>query len=196
MKKIVITLSALLLSAAGLAPTLHAQAPSWWAGGYGMMYTGIGRVDNPETGRWTFSDNAFGAGGNLLRQFGPSLLLGVDVSYARPSYERTVGSDVVASGDAQILTAMGTGRMAYGGGSELGFYLTGGLGTIAYNLSDLDGWNSDFALRAGTGLEYRFANDRAAYLEWGRIWGYHEQEGVSGGRAQHSNLKLGLRFGL
>jgi hypothetical protein len=40
------------------------------------------------------------------------------------------------------------------------------------------------------------APNRAVFLEWGRIWGYHEREGIGGGAAQHSVLKLGARFGL
>jgi hypothetical protein len=182
-------------SVASRAEAQVRTAPDWWGGAYGMLYTSLGSVNNPDTGRWNFSDNAFGFGANLMRQFGTSLQLGVDVGYAKPSYEIVADDAITDTGDAQILTAMGTGRMAYGGATELGFYLTGGIGTIAYNLSGLDGWNSDFALRAGTGLEYRFSPARAAYLEWGRFWGYHEKEGVQGGTTNHSNLKLGLRFG-
>jgi hypothetical protein len=197
MRRLSIMLFALLVAGSALVPGLEAQARTsagWWGGAYGMLYTGIGSVEDPETGRWNFSDNAFGFGANILREFGRSLLLGVDVSYATPSYEIENGL-LTSSGDAKIVTAMGTGRMAYGGGAELGFYLTGGIGTIAYNLDELDGWNTDFALRAGTGLEYRFSPARAAYLEWGRFWGYHETDGVQGGTTNHSNLKLGVRFG-
>jgi hypothetical protein len=191
---------------AALALAVH--VPAAWAqdlgsrnsvGVYAQMYNEIGSFADPDTdSRWVFSDNAFGAGATFQRVLGQGLLLGVDVSYARPSYERqNLDTDaVIASGSASILTALATGRFAYGGGGDLGFYLTGGLGTIAYNLEDVGEWNADFALRAGTGLEYRFDPSKTIFLEWGRLWGYHEKEGVSGGRATHSVLKLGARFGL
>jgi hypothetical protein len=173
--------------------------PSTWVIVYGQMYTGISGFEDPNTeSRWNFSDNTFGAGAALLRQFGQSLLLGVDASLAKPEYETEPIDDPTIpeeSGNATIATVLLTGRIAYGGAAELGFYLTGGIGTIAYKLEHLDGWNSDFALRAGTGLEYRFRPNGAVFLEWGRIWGYHEKEGVSGGRVSHSNLKLGGRLG-
>jgi hypothetical protein len=90
---------------------------------------------------------------------------------------------------------MATGRYGYSGGGDIGFYLNGGIGTIAYRLADL-GWNADFALQAGTGLEYRFGRATAVALEWGRTWGYHEKEGLGGGNQTHSALRLALRFGL
>lgn len=181
------------------APALQAQAgtASNWAGAYVQMYTGFGAFDDPDTNsRWAFSDNAFGIGASLQRDVAATLLVGLDVGYARPSYERTdLETDAVVSGDAGVLTALASGRIAYGGTADLGFYLTGGAGTIAYHLEDVGGWNADLALRAGTGLEYRMSPNRALYLEWGRLWGYHEKEGVSGGKATHSVLKLGLRVG-
>ena len=77
-------------------------------------------------------------------------------------------------------------------------YLCGALefGWVPWDLiEDLDGWNADFALQAGTGLEYRFGGNKAVALEWGRTWGYHEKENLSGGNQTHSALKLALRMG-
>lgn len=168
------------------------------AGIYGLMYTNLSSFDDPDTeSRWVFDDNAFGLGLNYFREFGSGLLLGADISFARPAYERREldAPTVIGSGTATVATAMLTGQLAYGGGSDLGFYLTGGLGTIAYNLEDVGGWNSDFALRAGTGLQYRVNRGTTLFLEWGRLWGYHEREGLGGGRQQHSQLKLGGRLG-
>jgi hypothetical protein len=198
------TLVAIALTLAVAAP-LMAQvrpapaAPDTWVTLYGQMYTGMNSFEDPDTdSRWEFEDNSFGLGAALMRQFGPSLLLGVDVSVARPEYETeplgTTGEPT--TGSSTVATALLLGRIAYGGVSDLGFYLTGGIGTIAYKLeAPFDSWNSDFALRAGTGLEYRFNPSGAVFLEWGRIWGYHEKEGVSGGRVSHSILKLGGRLG-
>jgi opacity protein-like surface antigen len=172
--------------------------PKTWASVYGLMYTSISSLRDPDSAsRWLFDDNAFGFGATLHRQMGQSLMLGIDASYARPRYERReLESDVLlGEGTAAIATALATGRYGYTGGGDIGFYLAGGVGTIAYNLEDLDGWNTDLALQAGTGLEYRFAPNRAVALEWGRTWGYHEKESLGGGNQTHSALKLSVRLG-
>jgi opacity protein-like surface antigen len=198
MKKTTLFTLALVLAASAA----HAQAPAVnWVNVYGLMYTNLSGFTDPGTSSdWVFDDNAFGLGLGVQRDFGQGLLIGVDFSLARPAYERrTPGGAAIpgATGTANIGTAMATGRFAYGGGGDLGFYLSGGIGTIAYNLEDVGGWNADFALRAGTGLEFRFRPTRAVYLEWGRIWGYHEREGIGGGGGQqHSALRLGARFGI
>jgi hypothetical protein len=201
MKKILLVALVLLAGRASLVDAqmrragAAAASPSAWVSGYGLMYTGIAGFRDPGTASdWIFDDNAFGFGADLKFEVTTGLLLGVDLSMARPRYARRgPGTDV--TGTATVGTAMLDGRISYGGLPELGFYLTGGLGTIAYYLEDLEEWNADFALRAGTGLEYRVARRQALFLEWGRIWGYHERDGVGGGAAQHSVLKLGLRFG-
>lgn len=189
-------LAASLTAAEALDAQARPAAPRTWAGAYGLMYTGIGGFYDPGTDSdWRFDDNAFGLGIDILREVTSGLQLGADFSFGRPEYERRPRSGEQVTGRATVGTAMAVGRIGYGGAAELGFYLTGGIGTIAYYLEDLEKWNVDFALRAGTGLEYRMRPNRALYLEWGRIWGYHEREGVGGGAAQHSVLRLGLRLG-
>jgi hypothetical protein len=205
MEKTILFAAALCVAGVSIAeaqarPQPRGVTPRTWVSGNGLMYTNIARFHDPGTASdWVFDDNAFGLGVGAHHEFAPGLLLGVDASFARPAYERRRPSGNVisgATGTATVATAMATGRIGYGGGADLGFYLTGGLGTIAYNLEDVGEWNADFALQAGTGLEYRMAAARSIFLEWGRIWGYHEREGVGGGAAQHGVLKLGLRFGL
>jgi opacity protein-like surface antigen len=189
-----------------LSSTLAAQRPAVtppprnWVSPYVTMFTNMSDFDDPDSqSRWMFDDSGFGVGLSLMREFGQSLVIGIDASGSRTNYERrAIGTNTgtpLASGSATVGTAMLTGRFASGGRTELGFYLTGGLGTVAYKLEDLDGWNADFGLRAGTGLEYRYSTRGTVFLEWGRLWGYHEKEGVSGGRVNHSALKLGGRFG-
>ena len=198
MMKILIVATALLTTTTVAA---HAQAsaqPSNWFSLYGLMYTGTSNLRDPDTNSdWRFDDNAFGLGASLHRQVARSLMSGVDASFARPEYERVdLGTGMLAArGTATIATAMANGRYGYAGGGDIGFYLTGGLGTVAYRLEDLDSWNADFALHAGTGLEYRFGGNKAVALEWGRTWGYHEEEGVGDGRQTHSALKLIGRIG-
>jgi opacity protein-like surface antigen len=161
------------------------------------MYTGIASLVDPGTQtRWVFDDNAFGLGAAVHRQVGRSLVLGLDGSLARPKYEqRNLDTEVIESrGTASIATAMANGRYGYSGGGDIGFYLAGGIGTVAYKLNEL-AWNADFALQAGTGLEYRFGGTKAIALEWGRTWGYHEKEDLGGGSQTHSGLRLALRLG-
>lgn len=174
------------------------QAPKTWASAYGLMYTSLSQLNDPDSNsRWVFDDNAFGFGATLQRQAGQSLMLGIDGSLARPRYERRdlLTQVVVASGTASVLTAMASGRYGYMGGGDVGLYLAGGIGTVAYRLEDLGTWNADFALQAGTGLEYRFGGNKAAALEWGRTWGYHEKEELGGGSQRHSRLGLAFRVG-
>lgn len=199
------TILATLLLCTVASTTAHAQARGTtsrtWIAAYGLMYTNLSRFFDPGSDSdWVFDDNVLGLGAELQREVTQGLLLGADFSVAWPEYERRLRGESTAiedaSGKATVVTAMANGRVATGGATQLGFYLTGAIGTIAYRLEDIGEWNSDFALRAGTGLEYRMAPSRAGYLEWSRIWGYHEKEGLGGGSAQHSVLRLGLRFGL
>lgn len=192
-----VTLAAAAPLAASAQRPFPTQPPKTWASVYGVMYTSISSLRDPDTqSRWAFDDNAFGLGASLHRQVAQGLMLGIDATYARPKYEQQSleGDVVLESGTASIATAMANGRYG-GGGGEIGFYLTGGIGTVAYKLENLDSWNPDFGLQAGTGLEYRFRPNLAAALEWGRTWGYHEKEGLGGGNQTHSGLKLSLRVG-
>lgn len=178
--------------------TFGEQPPKTWISAYGLMYTGISGMADPGTqSRWVFDDNAFGFGATIHRQVGQSLMLGFDGSLARPKFEQQDldnAASVLERGTASIATAMATGRYGYSGGGDIGFYLTGGIGTVAYRLGELD-WNADFALHGGTGLEYRFGGTKAIALEWGRTWGYHEKENLGGGNQTHSGLKLALKMG-
>jgi hypothetical protein len=197
-----LTLAALLLLIAAHTAEAQARGPGarTWGVVYAQMYTNIAGFRDPGTSSdWAFDDNALGLGGALQHEAVPGLVLGADISVARPAYERREpGTRTVlpgAEGTATLVTAMATGRIAYGGAGDLGFYLNGGIGTIAYHLEDVGEWNADFALRAGTGLEYRLTPARAIFFEWGRLWGYHEREGIGGGSQQHSVLRLGARLG-
>lgn len=174
------------------------QPPRTWVTAELQLYTDMGSFEDPASdSRWTFGDNELGIGAGVHHMLGQGLMVGAELGYAGPAYERSdpQTGEVIVRDEARVVTALASGRLAYGGSAELGFYLTGGAGTIAYHLGDLGTWNMDLALRAGTGLEYRFARNRSLFFEWGRIWGYHETEGISGGKATHSMLRLGARGG-
>jgi hypothetical protein len=195
-------LAALAVSFVAIQPAAAQQpltAPKAWVAASAVMYTTIAPLLDPGTSsRWQFDDTAFGAGLGAQYEISQGLLLGAEGTWATTSYERRAleSQAVLAEGSATIATAMATGRFAYGGGGAVGIYLTGGAGAIAYNLEDVGEWNSDFALRAGTGIEFLLRRNVGAALEWNRLWAYHEKEELGGGRQNHSMLRLSLRYGL
>jgi len=202
-KSMIIAAACIVLS----APAVHAQSPRLpagdpprlWIHASGVMYTTISSfVDPGSDSRWVFDEPAFGGGIGVQREFGTGLMLGLDATYTSVKYQRTDlnASTIIASGNAGLGSAMVTGRFAYGGGSDIGIYLSGGAGTLAYKLEDLGSWNADFAMRAGTGIEYRFAPNKAVALEWLRMWAYHEKEELGGDTQRPSMLRLNVRLGL
>jgi hypothetical protein len=191
-------LVALLLAATPAAAQIRAvggPAQHWFSGWTGR-YMSMGRVADPASNSvWAFAESWL-VGAGYHRSLGPGLHAGIDVSYAAPRYERRVGNQVVADGRATILTPVASGRLNYGGaGPGIAFYLTGAIGAVVYRMPDLDRTDTDFALYAGTGIEYQFDPRRSAYLEWGQYWAYHEGDGLESNRANHSLIRLGLRFG-
>ena len=198
MKKIIV--AAALATAFATQANAQEPLPKLWITGYAQMYTSLAEFEDPGTSsRWEFGDNTFGFGAAAHYDVSPTITLGLDLGYAAPEYERRDTADsaaLIGSGDAQVFTLLATGRMVSGGSGDLGFYLTGGAGAIAYRLDEFGDTNTDLALRAGTGLEYRWGATRRIFLEWGRLWTFHEKSGLSGGRVQHSALQLGARFGL
>jgi hypothetical protein len=172
--------------------------PQGWISTYAGRYMDFGGVDDAESGsRWVFGE-AWAFGAAYHHMLAPGLALGADVSYAAPRYQRRVGGAVVpgSDGTAGILTPMASGRFNYGGGGlGVAFYLTGGIGAMIYRIPDLDRWDPDLALHAGTGIEYLSTNRWGLFLEWGRFWVYHQGEGLESNRANHSLIKLGARLG-
>jgi hypothetical protein len=205
------SLSTVALFVLLVVPRVHAQqpqpqpvddprAPGIWVHASAVMYTTISPLVDPgSASRWRFGDPAFGIGIGAQREFGTGLLIGVDATYAQVDYERSDlgASTLLAEGTAGIATGMLIGRYAYGGGGNIGIYLSGGLGTMAYRLEDLGSWNADFSMRAGTGIEYRMDDRKAIALEWSRGWAYHEKEDLATGDTQRpSMLRLNARIKL
>lgn len=191
-------LTTLVAAGAAVAQT-PTEPPKTWVSGSAVVYTAIAPMIDPgSNSRWQFDDTGFGGGLALQHELSQGLLLGVEGTLVRTKYERDgINTDIrLATGNASIATAMGTGRFAYGGGGPIGIYLTGGAGAIAYNLADLGTWNRDFALRAGTGIEFMVRPNLGLALEWNRLWAYHEKEELGGGRQNHSMLRLTGRYGL
>jgi hypothetical protein len=170
-----------------------------WISGFAGRYMEIGNVADPETNStWIFGEAwAFGAG--YHRSLVDGLAVGVDLGIAAPRYERRGPGNIVlpdATGRATIVSPQASGRFNYGGAAAgLAFYLTGAIGSMIYRIPDLDRWDPDLSLYAGTGINYQPSSRRAYFLEWGRYWVYHQGTGLESNRAHHSLIRLGLRFG-
>jgi hypothetical protein len=169
--------------------------PKAWVTGWLGMYTTLDAIGDPETqSTWRFDDNVFAFGAGAEYELARGLLLGAEASYASPSFERAADNTVVAEGSANVMSVFATGRYRYGGTNVIGGYLKGMAGAFGYRTPDPDATNFDLSLSTGAGLEYRFRTRAAAYLEWNRIWAYHEKEGIDGGNTgKHSLLRLGFR---
>jgi hypothetical protein len=191
---------ALLLLAATAVPAAAQfrevqPPPNRWASVWLGGYIDPGRVVD-ESGTWTFG-SGFAAGLAAHHRVGQGLMLGVDLSLAQVPYERLGPANlVVGSGDARFATALASGRLRYGGGGDLGVYLTGAGGAFIYHIPDLDRWDPDLALLTGAGLEYAVSRTGSIFLEWGRFFVFHQRQGgVAGNTARHSHLKVGGRVG-
>lgn len=193
------TLTALVLAAVGAAALPAAgTAQDTWISGWGGIFMDPGTVRDSESGaEWDFGTSAvFGV--TAQRLFGNALIAGVEVGYSPMRHEvRDLETDALeADGRAHVLTTMAVGRLGGGGGGGFGTYLAGGIGAITYGIPSLDRWDSDLALRAGGGLEYRAWPQVALFVEWNRWWTFHQSEGVDDNTIKHSHLELGVRYGM
>jgi hypothetical protein len=189
-----------------------------WVTFWGGAYLEPGPVDDPTSGTtWTMG-SAFGGGIGFHRQVAQGLVLGLDASYA-PSvpfqYTRTsTGAGPFKDGNAQLASAIASGRLQYGGGSALGFYLTGGAGGFFWGVPELTqvtvcpivppcdppaggSFDGDLALLTGAGLEYRMGVRSALFLEWGRWWIFHQRgDEVDDNTNKFTGVKFGGRVGI
>lgn len=167
-----------------------------WVNVWGGMYSTVDAVyDPPTASTWVFDDNAPAFGIGIERELSQGLMFGVEGSYSSTSFERRDDNVVVAEGTAKLYSAFATGRMQYGGAGSLGGFLKGMAGTFGYATPEAD-TNFDLALSTAAGLEYRFGGRNAAFLEWDKLWAYHEKEGIdSGNTGRHTLLRLGIRQG-
>lgn len=174
-----------------------AQRPATSVAGWAGLFLDPGTVVDDESGtRWDFG-TGLATGARIQRLFGGSLVVGLDVGYAPLEHEVRAGDGAapLAEGRAHLVTTMVTGRLGAGGGGEFGTYLTGGLGALTYGIPHLERWDSDFAFRAGGGLEYRHSPALALFLEWNRWWALHQTEGVDDNTVRHSTAVLGVNYG-
>lgn len=197
-------LPGLALAALALDPTaVQAQrdGPRIWFSAWAGRFTQVGGFSEGDLDAFYRFEDATAFGGGVHVPVNPGLVLGVDVLYARPEYDRVVRADATleGSGDAKIGAAMASFRLA-GGGGIVGLYLTGGAGVFAWDLDDpeLDeGWDLDPALQIAAGLEYSVRPRTRLFGEYGQWWVYHQKDAaVTSNRPVHNLLRFGLRQGL
>lgn len=174
--------------------TIEPPPKTWITGSVGG-FLDPGSVPDA-SGVWDFGA-ALGGGIGIHRQVGQGITIGVEGSFLPSKYElRDSNRSVIEKGSASIVTGLATARLNTGGMGPLGMYLTGGAGVMAYGMKGgLDRWDPDLALMTGAGLEYRPSQKRAIFLEWGKFWTFHQQEGVKNNTVNHSQLRAGVRFG-
>lgn len=174
------------------------QPPKTWVSAWLGGYLDPGTVQDPADGSWAFG-SSFAGGLGIHRQVGSALSVGIDASFSPTRFELRdpETKEKLGSGTAKLLSAMASARLRYGGGGPIGMYLTGGVGALSYGMPDPVGrWDTDLALHTGAGLEYRPSTNRAIFVEWGRFWTFHQNDGVDDNTAQHSQLRIGVRAGL
>lgn len=190
------TLALFLLVCLQAAPAT-AQTPRTWASAWGGLFMDPGTVPDDESGtRWNLG-TTFTVGTSLQRLVGRSLIAGIDLGYAPVKYQVEELETGVAldGGRGQLITTMVTGRLGVGGGGDFFSYLAAGVGAVTYGIPALDRWDSDFAFRAGGGLEYRHSRTVALFVEWNRWWAIHQSAGVDDNTVRHRNLEFGARYG-
>lgn len=189
-------------SAAAQLPTFQPRAYiSAWGGGY-TSFGGFAQSVGDEDFFFNF-DRDLAFGGGLHFATSPQVVIGIDGSYGTAQYQRLeIGNaEPVNRGDARVASALLSARLGAAGGERLGLYLTGGIGAFAYDLLDepqpeFDGWDIDFAVSAGAGLDYRFIPRLGLFLEYGQVWAFHPKQGSANNTANHSLVRVGTRLGL
>ena len=191
-----------IVSAAMLVapPTAEAQRPweqpRWWTG---VWFGGLfpDDVDDPETGAWLLGDNVAG-GVEMALRLGDGAFIVADVGYTRTGYDRV--GPTSASGNADIFTTALALRYNLIRGPTVLYSPFGvvGLGAVHYRLSDLDRFDTDFAVLTGGGLEFRLNRSLRLNIAAHDFLVFH-QRASSRGDANISHLtelRLGLRWGL
>lgn len=168
---------------------------SAWAGG---VTSGGGfsqgedffRFDDGES---FIEDHAFGAALHLA--FSGGLSVGIEGLISNPDYvryDRDEGIEL-GRGDASVYGLMASAALT-GTPGNISFILSGGAGFFSWDVEELDGRNSDFALDFGIGLDYRFARRLVLFGDYTWWWVYHEKDdNVVTNTARLNMLRAGLR---
>ncbi|MGD8279496.1 MAG: hypothetical protein PVH00_15765 [Gemmatimonadota bacterium] len=196
--------TALLVAALGCATAGPAAAqrranfalPRIYVSGWAGRFTTFGGFSDDQDTYFRF-DDATAFGGSLHVRAGQTALLGVDVVYASPNYDRFNNAnppDIIASDHGRTIGAVLSTRLS-GSGGMAGVYVTGGAGGWFWDLPELDGWQFDPTLMAGAGLDYALRRQFTLFGEYAQWWVYHEKSGdVVKNTANHTLIRFGLRL--
>ena len=174
-----VTALAVLSAAAGSVAAQEERSRIWlsgWAGGF----ADIGGFSEETTNAFYRFDGAIAFGAGIHRASGQGPIIGLDVAFSRPAYERfDRGGDLTPqfTGHAQVASGLVSVRLQ--GGGMLGFYLSAGAGLFAWDLDDPeldDGWDMDPALQLGVGLEYQLLRQLRLFADYGPWWVYHQKD--------------------
>ncbi|MGH7546287.1 MAG: outer membrane beta-barrel protein [Gemmatimonadota bacterium] len=192
-----------IASTAWLGAPPAAEAQRLWEpprGWMGIWFGGLfpDDVDDPDTGTWRLGDNVAG-GVEMALRLGDGAFVVADVGYTRTGYDRVDGL-TSTSGDADIFTTALALRYNLVRGPTVLYSPFGvvGLGAVHYRLSDLDRFDTDFAIQTGGGLEFRLSRSLRLNIAAHDFLVFH-QRASSRGDANISHLtelRLGLRWGL
>lgn len=172
------------------------EEPRAWMGAwFGGLFPDD--VEDPDTGAWLLGDNVAG-GVEMAWRLGDGAFLVADIGYTRTGYDRV--GPTSASGDADIFTTALAVRYNLIRGPTILYSPFGvvGLGAVHYRLSDLDRFDTDFAVLTGGGLEFRLNRSLRLNIAAHDFLVFH-QRASSRGDANLSHLaelRLGLRWGL
>jgi len=190
---------AALSMAAGTGAAQEGRSRIWlsgWAGGI----VDIRGFSEEATNAFYRFDDTIGFGAGIHRAMGGGPIIGIDVAFSRPSYERFDRNTAMphSSGDARVAAGLASVRLQ-GGGGILGVYLSAGAGVVAWDLDDPElenGWDIDPALQLGGGVEYRAHARLRLFAEYGYWWIYHQKdETVVRNTATHNLVRAGARVG-
>jgi opacity protein-like surface antigen len=172
-----------------------------WVTGWAGRFTSIGGFSDQELDAFFRFDDAMAFGGGVHMPVSQGVLVGIEVLYASPTYERFNRDSATAQGqgDAKVASALASLRLA-GGSGVLGLYLTGGAGIFAWDVDDPDlddGWDMDLAFEIGAGVEYAVIPRARLFGEYTYWWVYHQKDdAVRKNTANLNLLRVGARFGL
>lgn len=185
----------------GAPPAAQAQraweTPRWWMGvWFGGLFAD--NVDDPDTGAWLLGDNVAGGVETALR-LGAGAFLVADVGYTRTGYDRVDGL-TSTPGDADIFSTALALRYNLVRGPTVLYSPFGvlGLGAVHYRLSDLDRFDTDFAILTGGGLEFRLNRSLRLNIAAHDFLVFHQRvSSRDDANLSHlAELRLGLRWGL
>lgn len=173
------------------------EGPRLWIGAwFGGLFPDD--VNDPDTGDWLLGDNVAG-GVELALRVGQGAFVVADLGYTRTGYDRVDGF-TVTSGDADIFTTAAGLRYNLVSGPAVLYSPFGvvGLGAVHYRLSDLDEFDTDFAILTGGGLDFRLNRSLKLLVAGYNFLVFHQRASSRGDAnlSRLTELRVGLRWGL